>query len=457
MLLEHRAGVAGGHETAADQHTMPIADAQLVLGVHHVHGGLDGVGQIRLAGHPVAAEHAHGHLFQILGRHDAFAPRVLGHHHMAEQRFEHAQVLLHLLVTHHGDDADQLREIVVLLDGGAQRLGGVHVMPAVDDDRRRGAHLLDAARHLHAAQRLGHDIRVQLSGNRDHRLGGGERGQRVVRLMLTELGDRDLRVLPQRGAQRDQLSANGRGARDDLHLVPVAQHPGVIAFGRLLQDRHHGLLVRLRADHGGAAGLDDAGLLGGDLLDRIAQPLHVVHIHRSDDGRVGVQHVGGVPGTPHAHLHDGHVHRRVGKLPDRHGGQHLEEAHPRLAGLFHLHVHQIDQILDLIPGVHEVVVAQRLAVDGDAFVDAFQMRRGVQAGAHAVGAADGLRHAGRGALAVGAGDVDDAERLLRMTQHVEHQVHPVQIQVGGVVFRRPAHDLALDLVDGCVAPVRMLE
>lgn len=67
------------------------------------------------------------------------------------------------------------------------------------------------------------------------------------------------------------------------------------------------------------------------------------------------------------------------------------------------------------------VVGQHLAVDGDTLVDLLQMRRRVQAGAHTVGAADGLGHACGGAFAVGAGDMNHAERLLRVAQDVEHQ------------------------------------
>ena len=50
-----------------------------------------------------------------------------------------------------------------------------------------------------------------------------------------------------------------------------------------------------------------------------------------------------------------------------------EEAHLRLAQLVHFHVHDGDKVLDLVPGVDEIVVGQLLAVDGDALVDVFQM------------------------------------------------------------------------------------
>ena len=82
----------------------------------------------------------------------------------------------------------------------------------------------------------------------------------------------------------------------------------------------------------------------------------MVHVDRSDDGRVRVEHVGGVPQASHADLDDGHVHGRVGELPDGHGGEHFEEAHLRLAQLVHFHVHDGDEVLDLVPCVDEIVV-----------------------------------------------------------------------------------------------------
>ena len=277
---------------------------------------------------------------------------------------------------------------------------GVHVMPAVDDDRRRGAHLLDAARHLHAAQRLGHDIRVQLSGNRDHRLGGGERGQRVVRLMLAELGDRDLRVLPQRGAQRDQLSADGRGARDDLHLVPVAQHPGVVC----VRPPPPGSASRPVRGGCGPITAVQPGLMMPAFSAAICSTVSPSHCMWSIStgpmtaaSAFSTLVASQAPPMPTSTTATSHRRRRrTSRSPWRSAPRRSSSSVLPCSSI--LASHQVDQVLDLIPSVHEVVVAQRLAVDGDALVDAFQMRRGVQAGAHAVGAADGLRHASRGAF-----------------------------------------------------------
>ena len=356
---------------------MTVADAQFVIGINHVDGFLDGVRQFGNAGDAFRPENTVRDLLQILSRHHSVTPRVLGDDHMAQQRFEHAQILLDLLVPHHGDHADELLEIIVLFNGGTQRFGRVHVVPAIKDDGRRGTNLFDTSRNAYAAQRFGHQIAVQRAVDGNHHFRRAQCGERVVCLMLAEFGDRYFRVSAVRSAQGGHLAANGRHSGNDFRFDAVAHQAGVVLLGRGLDNRHDLVLVWLAADDGGAVRLDDADLFRGDFLHGVAEPCHVVHVDRADDGRVRVEHVGGVPSAAHADFHDGDVDRRVGEFPDGHGGEHFEEAHLRLAQLAHFHVHDGDKVLDLVPGVDEIVVGQLLAVDGDALVDVFQMGRGV--------------------------------------------------------------------------------
>ena len=115
---------------------MPVAHAELIVCIHAVHRLLNRIRQRRNAGDALRPEHAARDLGELVGRHHAVRPRILGDDELADNRFEHAEIFLHLLVFHHRDDGDELREIVVLFDRRAQRLGGVHIMTAVDDDRR---------------------------------------------------------------------------------------------------------------------------------------------------------------------------------------------------------------------------------------------------------------------------------------------------------------------------------
>ena len=330
-------------------------------------------------------------------------------------------------------------------------------MAAVQNDGRRGTNLLDATRNLHRAQCFGHQIAVQWPVDRNHHFGGGERGERVVRLMLAELGNRHALVRAIGRGESGHLAADRGHAIGHGHLVTITHQHGMVAFGGLFKNRHNRFLMRLRTDNGGAIRLDDASLLACDLLDGVSQPLHVIHVDRADDRGIRVQHIGGVPQAAHAHLDDGHIHGSVGEFPDGHGGEHFEEAHLRLALFLHFGVHQGHEVLGLVPYVDEIVIGKLLAVDSDTLVDLLQMRRGVQAGTHAVRTADGFGHARGGALAVGAGHMNHTERLLRVAQNIEHQIHPVKIQIGGVVLRRTAHDIQFDVPHVLVVPIRMLE
>ena len=132
--------------------------------------------------------------------------------------------------------------------------------------------------------------------------------------MLAEFGDRHFRVGAVRGAQGGHLAADGRHSGNDFRFDAVAHQAGVVLLGRGLDNRHDLVLVWLAADDGGAVRLDDADLFRGDFL------------------------------------------HGVGEFPDGHGGEHFEEAHLRLAQLVHFHVHDGDEVLDLVPCVDEIVV-----------------------------------------------------------------------------------------------------
>ncbi len=69
--------------------------------------------------------------------------------------------------------------------------------------------------------------------------------------------------------------------------------------------------------------------------------------------------------------------------------------------------------------------------DADAFVDAHQVRRGVQAGAQAGGFQDAGQHGGGGAFAVGAGDVDGAELLVRIAEMRGEGADVCEVEFGG--------------------------
>ena len=120
---------------------------------------------------------------------------------------------------------------------------------------------------------------------------------------------------------------------------------------------------RLAGEDGLGAGLDDPGLLVGDLGDRVAEQMGVVDVDRGDHGDVGVGDVGRVPGAAESDLDHRHVDRGVGERRVRHRGDDLEEGHRDAVDL--LLVDHRDVGLELPPDLVEALLADRLPVDGD--------------------------------------------------------------------------------------------
>ena len=353
---------------------MTIANAKLIIGVNHIDSLLNGVRQFRNTCNPFRPKHALGNLFQIFRRHHTITPRILRNDHMAQQRFKHAQILFDLLVSHHGDHADELLEIVILLNRGTQRFCRIHIMPAIQNDRWRCTNLLDAAWNPHRAQRLSHKITVKRTVDGNHHFRRTQGRERIMGLMFAEFGDRHFRVRAIRRTQGRNLTADCRNAGHNFRFDAIPHQIGMVLPRRFLDNRHDSLFMRLTPDDRGAARLDNADFFGCDLFHGIAKPCHMVHVDRSDNGRIGIEHVGGVPAAAHTDFNDGHIDRSVGELPDGHGGEHFEEAHFWLVEFFHLHVDHGYKVFDLIPGINEIVVGKLLPVDGDALVDMFKMR-----------------------------------------------------------------------------------
>lgn len=72
-LLEQHACVARGDETAADEHAMPVAHAELIVCIHAVHRLLNRIRQRRNAGDALRPEHAARDLGELVGRHHALS------------------------------------------------------------------------------------------------------------------------------------------------------------------------------------------------------------------------------------------------------------------------------------------------------------------------------------------------------------------------------------------------
>jgi hypothetical protein len=74
--------------------------------------------------------------------------------------------------------------------------------------------------------------------------------------------------------------------------------------------------------------VNDPGLFGGDLADRVAEKFGVVEPDRCDHADSGVEHVRGVPGAAEPDFDGGHVDGCVGERRERQRGRELEIRHP---------------------------------------------------------------------------------------------------------------------------------
>ena len=247
-------------------------------------------------------------------------------------------------------------------------------------------------------------------------------------------GQEDLVVLRVQALEVEHLAADREPTPDDAELQALARHDGVDLDGPL-QDRLGGHQLLLRDDRDRAR-LDDARLLAGDAGDGVAEVVAVVEPDRGDDRHDAVGDVGRVPAAAEADLDDRDVDGRIGEGGERQRRHDLEvrQRHAtvgRRVGVDDGHVG-----LDLLPRRQQALRRDRLPVEADPLAGVGQVRRREQAGAQAERAQQRLDHPRRGALAVGAGDVDDGVGGLRMPQQVGQGRDPGQRRLDPVL--RPA-------------------
>ena len=179
----------------------------------------------------------------------------------------------------------------------------------------------------------------------------------------------------------------------------------------------HHLFHRRRAgvQHRMAAGLDDAGLGGGDGLHCAAEKRGMVqpdigeggHLRSGDD-------VGGVKFAAHAHLADHHVTVMAGEPGQADGRDQLELR--RVIG------HAVRQGLYFRYKSAEVIIGDRDAVDLHPLVEAADIGGGVEAGPVPGSLEDGGGHGTGAAFAVCSCNVDILYGALRVAQLVKQRV-----------------------------------
>ena len=177
---------------------------------------------------------------------------------------------------------------------------------------------------------------------------------------------------------------------------------GAVEFVRASED-DFACFGALFGENDGHAGLQDAGFFGGDFREGVAEEIFVVEIDAGDDGNERVKNIGGVEAAAEADFEDAEFDAFAGETFEGHGGDAFEVG--GMGAEFAGGEKFFDQGVDARESFREGVVADFFAVDADALVDSFEMRRSVEAGSKAGVAKDGFEEGRGGTFAIRAGDV----------------------------------------------------
>src|SRR5882762_1290693 len=140
------------------------------------------------------------------------------------------------------------------------------------------------------------------------------------------------------------------------------------------------------------SGFQDSGFFGCDRVQRVAQKVFVVEIDAGDDGDERRKDVGGIEAAAQADFEDGEVYALAGKIFESHGGHAFEIS--GVGAQFAGSEEFFDQRMEVSEGLGETLVADLRAIHADAFVDFFEVRRGIQSRSKASVAKDGFEERG---------------------------------------------------------------
>ena len=223
----------------------------------------------------------------------------------------------------------------------------------------------------------------------------------------------------------------------------------------------------LREGDEGSVGAEDSSLFAGDFCDGVAKVVLMIERDVGDDGEDRVDDVGGVETASEAYFEDGDVEVLLGEVEEGEGGEGFEEAgmvrelaggDEGLGGVVDTEVEAGEGVFGnfvearagcWVLGVGgqrrntEILSQNRLRMmagllraraglggvgDADAFGDAGEVGRGVEASAIAGGSEDGGKRGSGAALAVGAGDEDCGELFLRIAQRGGKDAHVSEVE-----------------------------
>ena len=321
----------------------------------------------------------------------------------------HAVVIL--IGQHAGEDRERAAGQIIL-DVLDERLDALRVVPAVDDKERIAPPHVEPAGPADTGQTLADVVVGQLPAALLHDGGGRQGDGRVVQLVVAE--QRQLQTLE--ALPVEDLTGQVVGKKMDVGEVRLVELRAD-RLAAIFDDGLDGGL--LTVDDGVAAGLDDAGLRRGDLLQRVAQHLGMVEADVADDGGLRRQDdVRRVKFAAHADLAHDQIAALAGEIFKAQRRDHLK--------LRRLLEDRVGQGLDVLRDAADLLVGDLHAIDLDALVEPDEEGAGVQARLvsglceHA-----GQHRAGR-TLAVRAGHVDEFQLPLGVAHFVQKRADALE-------------------------------
>ena len=345
---------------------------------------------------------------------------------LVHHRTEHFPVVLVRQHTGEGNNFPVGQIIVNILH---QRLDALGVVSAVDDKQGIPAHDIKTPGPAYIPQALADvrffDLPAPLPEGVDH----GQHHRGVIKLMVAQQRDKQfLAVSAIKGLAEQIAVVQPNGIK-----IRLAQRHLLFRTDLRINLLH---LVAAPVYHGVAAGFDNTGLIGGNFGLGVAQCVGVIQTDVGDHGHLGgINGVGGIDQAAHAYLqhHDGTL-----LLAVVFHGQGRDKF--KLRGHF---LHGLGQSLDLQDQRQQLLVSNLPAVHLDALMEAVDVGGGEETGLVTGFAQNRGRHGGGAALAVGSGDVNEFQFLLRIAQKGQQLADPVKTGNGLPVKR-------VDKLDGLI-------
>jgi len=246
---------------------------------------------------------------------------------------------------------------------------------------------------------------------------GSRRGGRIIALVPAEQSNAGLKH-GLWAADADAVAAGGP--------VPLATH-----FCQTRTDlrgfsfEYDAHFVDLRRRDGWSATSQDAGLVPGDLGERLAKRGRVIVADRRDHRDERIENIRRVQPAADADLHDRDVHPAAGKVQERHRDRRLDvrrRAPRAISSRFDSRTNRLDHGHEVRPGNH-------LAAHPNALSVVHEMRLDGQADPQARRPEDPGDHRRGGSLPLGPGHEHTRELRVRIAERREEMAHPGQFHL----------------------------